>query len=68
LVKAEYKYFKSASKATLALSDLEIESLEPSPKEDQRPLMPDMTLRTLETEWIDAPSPLDRWGLFKKDT
>lgn len=68
-VKAEYRYFRSCSKANLAFSDLEMESLDPKPKEDQRPLMPDMTLRTLDTEWIESRSPpLDRWGLLRKET
>jgi hypothetical protein len=49
LVKAEYRYFRSVSRAALAFSDLE-GSLEPSPMDDQIILIPDMTLRTLETE------------------
>lgn len=54
--------------ASLAFSDLETESLDPRPKEDQSELIPDMTLRTLDTEWIESLSPLERRGLLKKDT
>lgn len=49
-MKAEYRYLISTSKAALALSDLEEESLDPNPNEDQSELIPDMTLRTLDTE------------------
>ena len=54
--------------AALALSVLDADSLDPKPKEDQNALMLDMTLRTLDTEWIDSRSPLGRCGLFKNDT
>jgi hypothetical protein len=61
LVKAEYRYFRSVSRAALAFSDLE-GSLEPSPIDDQIILIPDMTLRTLDTEWMESRSPFDRRG------
>ena len=51
----------------MAFSDLVEESLE-IPNDDQRALIPDMTLRTLDTEWMESLSPLDRWGLFRKET
>lgn len=54
--------------AALAFSDLVEESLVPMPKEDQRPLIPDMTLRTLDTEWMESLSPLDRCGLLRNET
>ena len=68
LVKAEYRYFVSASRAALAFSDLETGSLDTRPNEDQSELIPDITLRTLDTEWIESRSPRDRWGLFKNET
>lgn len=68
MVKAEYRYLRSASMEALAFSDLVDESLEPMPKEDQRPLIPDMTLRTLDTEWMESLSPLDRCGLLRNET
>ena len=53
----------------MAFSDFETDSLETRPKEDQKELMVDMTLLTLETEWMESRSlPLDRRGLLKKDT
>lgn len=67
-MKAEYRYFRSISKAALALSDLDGVSFDPMRKDDQRSVIPDITLRTLETEWIEAPSPLERWGLLRKET
>lgn len=53
--------------AALAFSDFD-ESLDPSPNDDQRALIPVMTLRTLDTEWMESLSPLDRCGLFRNDT
>lgn len=49
LVKAEYRYFKSASSAAFALA-LFISADVPSPKEDHSELIPVMTLLTLDTE------------------
>lgn len=66
-VKEEYRYFRSASIAALAFSDFEADSL-PRPKVDQIELMPDMTLRTLDTEWMESRSVLDRWGRLRNDT
>jgi hypothetical protein len=68
LVKAEYRYFKSFSKAALAFSDLDSESLEPRPKDDQKALMDDTTLRMLDTECMESLSDFGRCGLFRKET
>jgi hypothetical protein len=54
--------------AALALSVFDADSLDPKPKEDQNKLMVDITLRILDTEWMESLSPLGRCGLFKNDT
>lgn len=67
LVKAEYRYLRSASRAALAFSDLD-ESLECHPSDDQTALILDRALWTLDTEWIESLSVLDRCGLFRNET
>lgn len=52
----------------MAFSDLLDESLDPMPIEDQMALIPDMTLRTLDTEWMESLSPLECCGLLRKET
>ena len=62
MVKAEYRYFKSASMAAFCLSPLEV-ALEPRPKLAHREDIPDITLLTLDTECMDPvsePRPLGR--------
>jgi hypothetical protein len=49
-VKAEYRYFRSASIAVFCFSVLAAEPPEPKPKFDHKLDMPDITLRTLDTE------------------
>jgi hypothetical protein len=50
-VKAEYRYFRSDSVAAFCFSVLAADPLpEPIPRFDHRLDMPDITLRTLETE------------------
>lgn len=64
LVKAEYKYFRSAWIAAFCLSVLAAEIPEPSPKLAHKADMPDITLRMLETERIDPtsePRLFERW-------
>jgi hypothetical protein len=71
LVKAEYRYFMSASRAAFWRSVRDAEMLEPMPKLAHRADMPDMTLRMLETEWMEPTSELwllDRWVLLRNDT
>lgn len=67
---AEYKYFKSASIAALAFSVFDALPW-PRPKLDQNEFMPDMTLRTLETECRESLSLRFRapgFGFDKNDT
>jgi hypothetical protein len=52
-VNAEYRYFKSASIAAFCFSVFAAEFPEPRPKLDHNEDIPDITLRTLDTEWID---------------
>lgn len=54
LVKAAYMYFMSFSNASLAFSLFD--ELLDKPILDHKELMPDMTLRMLDTEWIESPS------------
>lgn len=63
-VKAEYRYFMSASNAAFVFSTLAIEGGPPSPNEDHNEDIPDITLRTLDTEWIDK---LSEARLFCRD-
>jgi hypothetical protein len=72
LVNAEYKYFKSVSVAAFCFSVRAAELLVPSPKFDHKDDIPDITLRTLDTEWIDPWSeparPLGRCDWLKNET
>jgi hypothetical protein len=54
-VNAEYKYLRSSWSNAFCFSALAA-LLDPIRKLDQRDDMPDMTLRTLDTEWIELPS------------
>lgn len=54
-MKAEYKYLKSSCSNAFCFSALAT-LLDPMRKVDQSDDMPDMTLRTLDTEWIEFPS------------
>jgi hypothetical protein len=70
LVKAEYRYFKSASMAAFCLSPLAAPE-EPMPKLAQSEDIPDITLLTLDTEWMDPvsePRPLGRCDWVRKET
>jgi hypothetical protein len=49
-VKAEYRYFRSASRANFCFSVRAAELPEPKPKLDHRLVIPDITLLTLDTE------------------
>ena len=42
--------------------------MDPRPIEYQRAPMPLITLRTLDTEWIESLSPPDGRGLFRNET
>lgn len=52
---AEYKYLKSSWSKAFCFSALAA-LFDPIRKLDQREDMPDMTLRTLDTEWTELPS------------
>jgi len=71
LVKAEYRYFKSASIAAFCFSPRAAAPPEPRPKFAQREDMPDITLLTLDTEWVDTTSearPLGRCDWLRNET
>jgi hypothetical protein len=55
LVKAEKRYFKSSCRAAFCFSTLAA-VFDDRRREDQSEDMPDMTLRMLETEWIESRS------------
>lgn len=71
MVKAEYRYFKSASVAAFCFSVFAAAPPAPKPKFDHNEVIPDMTLRTLETECIDPlsdPRPFGRCDWLKNET
>jgi hypothetical protein len=71
LVKAEYRYFRSAWSAAFCFSVRAADMPEPIPKLDHSADMLDMTLRTLVTERIEPTSELwllDRWDWPRNET
>jgi hypothetical protein len=69
-VKDEYRYLKSSWSCTFCLSNLAT-LLEPMRRDDQSEDMPDMTLRTLDTECIESRSEdfcLFRWAVLRNET
>lgn len=68
---AEYRYFRSMSSCALTFSVFAALAVgDPNPKPDHRFDMPDMTLRTLETEWTESWSlrPRDLCDWLRKET
>jgi hypothetical protein len=70
LVNAEYKYLRSSWSWTFCLSSF-VALFEPMRRDDQSEDMPDMTLRTLDTECTESRSEdfcLFRWAELRKET